>query len=134
VKKAKLLDSYAILAWLQDEPDADKVNELLEKAQMGELDLYMNWINMGEVYYQIWRRKGRQIALETMTELQILPITFISATNELVLEAAGVKAEYPIAYADCFAIATARYKKASLVTGNPEFKKVKGLVTIEWME
>ena len=134
MKNAKLLDSYAILAWLQNEPGADKISELLEKAKEGKLKLYMSWINIGEVYYQIIRRKGKQVAEETLMELKILPITFISVTDELVKKAAELKAKYPIAFADCFAIATAFMKDATLVTGDPEFEKTSGEVKVEWIE
>ena len=88
MKKAKILDSYAILSLLQNETGADKVTELLEKASNDEEKLYMNWINVGEVYYQIIRREGKKIADETLTELRLLPITFVSVTDELVLSAA----------------------------------------------
>lgn len=135
MKKAKLLDSYAILAWLQNESGADKIIELLEKAKEGKLKLYMSWMNIGEVYYQIIRREGKQVADETLMELKILPITFISVTDELVLSTAEVKAKYPIALADCFAIATAKDKEAALVTGDPEFEKVsEDEIKVEWIE
>ena len=134
MKQAKILDSYAILSLLQNETGADKVSELLEKASNDEEKLYMNWINIGEVYYQIIRREGKKIADETLTELQLLPITFVSVADELVLSAAEAKAKYPIAFADCFVIATAKEKKAVIVTGDPEFKEVESEVKIEWIE
>ena len=39
--------------------------------------------------------------------------------------AAHLKTDCPIAYADCFAAALSQIKKATLVTGDPEFRKVK---------
>jgi ribonuclease VapC len=134
VKKAKILDSYAILSLLQNEPGADKVSELLEKASKGEEKLYMNWINVGEVYYQIIRREGKKMADETLTELQLLPITFVSVTDELVLSAAAEKAKYPIAFSDCFVIATAKEKRAVIVTGDPEFKAIEAEIKVEWID
>lgn len=50
-----------------------------------------------------------------------------------VLEAAPIKARHAIAYADAFAVATARRLDAVLVTGDPEFAAVSGLVEIEWI-
>ena len=38
-----------------------------------------------------------------------------------------------IPYADCFAAATAIKEKATVVTGDPEFRKVEGLVGIDWL-
>lgn len=134
MKTTKMLDSYAILSLLQNEPGADKVSELLEKASNAETKLYMNWLNVGEVYYQIIRRESKKIADETLTELRLLPITFVSVTDELVLSAAEMKAKYSIAFADCFVIATAKEKKAIIVTGDPEFEQVENEVKVEWLE
>jgi predicted nucleic acid-binding protein len=47
-----------------------------------------------------------------------------------VLEAARIKARYAIAYADCFAVATALREGAPIVTGDPQFKKVEDIVQV----
>jgi hypothetical protein len=44
------------------------------------------------------------------------------------------KAKEKIAYADCFAAALAREKKAQLVTGDPEFKPLEDEVNILWIK
>ena len=41
--------------------------------------------------------------------------------------------QYALSYADCFAVATAIKEKATVVTGDPEFRKVEGLVGIDWV-
>jgi len=51
----------------------------------------------------------------------------------LTIEAAKLKAKYPVAYADCFAAALALKKNIKLVTGDPEFKKLERDVRIEWI-
>ena len=48
-------------------------------------------------------------------------------------EAAKLKARFPIAYADTFAVATALKEGASIVTGDPDFKHVEPLVKIDWL-
>ncbi len=54
-------------------------------------------------------------------------------TFQDVLEASRIKATYSISYADCFVVATALKENAPIVTGDPEFKKVQEIVTIEWI-
>jgi len=49
------------------------------------------------------------------------------------MEAARLKATYPLSFADCFAAATAIRERAALVTGDPEFKKLGKAVTIDWV-
>ena len=42
----------------------------------------------------------------------------------------NIKANYSIAYADCFAASLALAKNAIIVTGDPEFKKIEEAVNI----
>ncbi len=53
--------------------------------------------------------------------------------QELALEAAKIKADFPMAYADAFAVATAVRENATVVTGDPEFAMVEHLVKIDWL-
>ncbi len=57
----------------------------------------------------------------------------ISNTFDDVIDAAKIKAEYPLSFADCFVAALARKKDAVILTGDPEFKKLEHVVTIEWL-
>jgi PIN domain nuclease of toxin-antitoxin system len=49
-----LLDSFALLAWLNEEPGVDRVDGLLKAARRSHRSLLMNAINVGEVYTS-WR-------------------------------------------------------------------------------
>lgn len=50
-----VLDSYALLAFLEAEPGSDHVSELLEAAKGRNCRLYMCVVNMGEVMYIVER-------------------------------------------------------------------------------
>ena len=93
----------------------------------------MNEINIGEVYYRT--AKGRSLAqADTFLRiLETLPVRIVGNTFPQVLEAARLKARYPIAYADAFALATAIREQALLVTGDPEFRSIGDLVEIRWI-
>jgi len=68
-----------------------------------------------------------------MRQLEVLPLQFYPCDQVLALEAAKIKADYPMAYADAFAVAVALREHAAVVTGNPEFRQVEHLVTIDWL-
>jgi len=94
----------------------------------------MNEINVGETYYILFRKRGPEKAeyfLDTI--LAGLPIVTVPNSFENVIDAARIKAEYPLSFSDCFAVATALREKAIILTGDPEFKKVEHLVKIEWL-
>jgi len=130
---AKVLDSWALLCYLEQEPGYDKIIELFDKAVESSKPLLMCIINWGEVYYQVMRRFGDQKAQEIEQLIQTFPITLIEADKELTREAARVKAAKRMAYADCFAVALARLRKAELYTGDPEFKVVEKETRIVWL-
>ena len=130
---AKVLDSWALLCYLEQEPGFEKIIELFEKAAESSKPLLMCIVNWGEVYYQVARRFGEQKAQEIEHLIQTLQIKLIEADKELTREAARLKAIKRMAYADCFAVALARLKKAELYTGDPEFKVVEKDIKVIWL-
>jgi len=130
---AKVLDSWALLCYLEQEPGYEKIIDLFEKAVESSKPLLMCIVNWGEVYYQVTTRYGEQKAQEIEQLIQTLPITLVEANKELTREAARIKATKRIAYADCLALALARLNKAELYTGNSEFKVVEKEIKIVWL-
>ena len=131
--KNVVFDSYAILKYYQDEDGAYKVEDLLISSQQGALKAYISEINLGEIYYMTIRRLGLESAKGRLEQFFELPIQVISPSSDIILSASEIKAECAISYADCFAVATALKVSASIITGDPEFKKVENLVDIEWV-
>lgn len=130
-----VLDSYAILSYLEAEQGSSRVKSLLEMADAGECRLYMSIVNLGEIAYIVERERGLPKAQETLAHIYNLPIEIIDDDRTLALAAAHLKANCPVAYADCFAAALALDKKVALVTGDPEFSKIEADydLRIEWM-
>jgi ribonuclease VapC len=131
--KRILFDSHAILKFSQDEKGADKVEQFLLSSWKQNLTAYLSEINLGEIYYITIRRLGLESAKLFLEQLLDLPIAIISPSSEIIREAAEIKAQYAISFADCFAVATAIKYSASIITGDPEFKKVDHIITIEWL-
>ncbi len=134
MKQEKLLDSYALLAYLNKEKNFQKIQKFLSDAQRSGRPLLMNEINIGETYYILHRKRSPEKAeffLDTV--LPGLPILALANSFEDVIAAARIKSEYPISFADCFAAATAQRENAIVLTGNPEFKKIEHMVKIDWL-
>ena len=129
----KVLDSWALLCYLEQEPGFEKMIDLFEKAVESSKPLLMSIINWGEVYYQVARRYGEEKAQEIEQLIGTLPITLIEANKDITREAARLKTTRRMAYADCFAAALARLKKAELYTGDIEFKAVEKEIKIIWI-
>lgn len=131
--KALVLDSWAIIAYLEDEPAGQQVADLIAEAHEQGTPLMMTVINAGEVWYNLAREASIAEAEQSIAELRGLGIEFAEADWKLTRAAAGFKAKYKMSYADCFAAALAKAHKAELVTGDPEFKQVEGEVKILWL-
>ena len=118
---ASVLDSWAIIGWLQgEEPARTKVRELLEQASRGAAKVSISLINVGEVFYLIAKRYGAAAAERFLADLAMMPIQALLPDRKLILGAARLKSRHPISYADAFAAETAREQNAILVTGDPE--------------
>lgn len=72
-------------------------------------------------------------AEEFLRRLETLPIQRVANAFADILEAARMKARFPISYADAFAVATAIRTNAVIVTGDPGFQSVSHLVQIDWL-
>lgn len=129
-----VFDTFAILAYFLAESGGGKVKELLRRAEIGEISLAMSFINVGEVLYILSREQGRVKAHSILADLRSLSIQFYDATEERILAAAQLKAEYSISYADAFAASLAQELGASLVTGDPEFEAIKEKLSLFWLD
>lgn len=133
VRSAYVLDSFALLAYLNAEAGYERVQDILASAQEGNLRVYLCFINLGEVLYLTERRRGLSQAQRVLALVDNLPLHLLDATRELILESAHIKAQYPISYADGFVIAIARRENGIILTGDPDFKSVETLVNVEWL-
>ncbi len=131
MKKKRVLDAYAVIAYLKKESGHVRVLELMES---GDADLIINSINLGEVFYIIARERGIQAADYFLSViLPSLPITVVDNSLEDVIQAARLKAVHALSFSDCFAAATAIREQAPLVTGDPEFKRLGKSLRIDWV-
>lgn len=93
----------------------------------------MHLVNLIEVYYMVYREDGEAKANEVYLWVQRLPITFCPPEMEDVARVGALKGSYRISLADAFAAALAQGQEGILVTGDPEFKELEGIIKIEWL-
>jgi len=119
------LDSWAVLRWLEGtEPAASRVEEALDRQPV------MSWMNLGEVYYVVYRAAGEPRADEVARDLQAR-VALDTTSPGRIIEAATIKALHPMAFGDAFAIATTLAHDAVLFTGDPEIVDRERLCAVE---
>lgn len=131
--KRYVLDSYSLIAYAEGEKGAKEVAEIFKEALADKAEIFLCVVNWGEMYYIALREGGKERAELYKDTFARYPITIVEANKELTLQAAQFKAFHKMSYADAFAVATAKIKKAVLVTGDKEFKSVEKEVKIDWI-
>lgn len=119
------LDAFALMAWLQNEPGASQVEGYLQQAhEQEEQKCFVSLINLGEVYYQLHRKRGAPRADGFWDEVLrgVIPLSVVEVTRKRVLESSRLRARFPIAIADAFAVQLALEMQTPLLTGDPEIE------------
>lgn len=129
----RVLDAYALLAFLEKESGYEKVKSLFIEAVEKDNYLLMTSVNFGEVFSIVLRECGESKAEEIEKIIRKLPIEIIDVDLKLAKEAARFKAIKKVSYADCFAAALAKIRKGELVTGDKEFEAFKSEIKINWI-
>lgn len=132
-EESYLFDSHALLTYFQGQNGSEKVLKLLEKIQKNKIPKYISIINLGEIIYTAKRRFGNAHKIQILAKIHQLDIEIVPAEDTTIYQAAEIKGERALSYADCIATATAMKLKASIVTGDKEFHEVEDMVKVHWI-
>jgi predicted nucleic acid-binding protein len=131
--KAIVLDSWAVIAYLESESAGEKVADLIADAHEQDIPLLMTVVNAGEVWYIVAREVSIADADASIKQVRELGVEFVDADWELAKLAAHFKSKNKMSFADGFAAALARKMNARLATGDREFKPFEPEITITWL-
>lgn len=134
MKRKNVLDSSALLVFLQKEPGCGIIKEKFEKALQEREVFLLNMVNLGEICYIVKKRFGEAKTREVLVLIEELPISLYPASKEIIIAAADLKADYSLPYIDAICAATAQAENATLFTSDSDFKKVEPLVPICWVK
>ena len=88
----KVVDSWAMVAWIRDEPAAAAFDRFLQEADSGTVELCMSWMNVAETFYILSKRVRPALAEEFLAPLDSWPIRTVLNGKEGILSAARIKA------------------------------------------
>lgn len=131
--KGLVFDSWAVLAYLQGEDAAEHLADVLAEAIQAEAPILMSVVNVGEVWYILAREVSIAEADKSIATLRSWGVEFVPADWTHAKEAALLKSRHKMSYADAFAAALAKARKAELVTGDPEFEQIGDYASIRWL-
>jgi len=126
-----VLDSFALLAFFRAETGGPRVRSLLTETTT---QTAIATVNLGEVAYRTEREFGFERVQDVLGKIIEFQIDVVDVDRSLALVAAHHKTIYKMSFADCIATALAQRLDAALVTGDPDFKQVEHLVSVEWLQ
>ena len=122
-----LIDTSALLTFIEDEPGSDRVEKVLKDAA-----ILLPWPVLMETYYIILQEKGRAEADRRYALIRQLQVNILWAMDEpILLTAALLKAEHHVSLADAVVAAFAIRNNAVLIHKDPEFEALAGLLRME---
>jgi predicted nucleic acid-binding protein len=115
-----LFDACALLAFFNKETGWERVRDLLGKAETGEINVFVNAINLYEACYKKLRKDGQQVARDVYNTVLDSAISIIDVfeSDDIFHEAARFKAGYTLSLADSIALGTASCLGCTLVTSD----------------
>lgn len=131
--KSTVLDASALVIFLENTAGAWKVEAILKEGVAGRRQLWMSAVNLGEVFYSLWRRHGESPARKALEDVLRTPLTIVPATLEMAQRTGAIRAQRKLPYADCYAAALALEKNADLVTADQDFKSMGKVLRIVWI-
>jgi len=127
MSKIFVLDACALIALVKNEEGASVVSDVYKNANNGGVGLYMNRVNLLEVYYGFYRDKGQEYALDIMKQVEASSVFISEFDRDILLEAGRLKATYKLSLADSIVIAQTILLKGSILTADHhEFDVIEG--------
>jgi predicted nucleic acid-binding protein len=125
--KTFVLDTSALLAFIESEDGAERVREILLNHP-----IVIAWLSILEVVYISQRELGEEEALMRYALLKQLKAKIVwNADESLLLNAARIKAAHRLSLADAIIAAIAAQNKAVLIHKDPEYEQLHELLEME---
>ena len=123
-KEVFILDTSALLAYIEDEDGAEYAEDLLTKAESNEITLYIAFVSLTEVMYITLQEKDEGTAQARVDLIKSLSCTIEESSESLNFSAARLKAKNRISLADAYIAALCQKQNGILVHKDPEFEKL----------
>jgi len=128
IKKAIVLDTSALLTYIEDEDGAEYIEAVLIESERNEATAYIAFISLTEVMYVTLQEKDESTAQSRIELIKSLACNIVESSERLNLAAARLKAENRISLADAYIAALCQERKAILVHKDPEFEQLSSFI------
>jgi predicted nucleic acid-binding protein len=129
-----VLDSSAILRYLDGEAGADRVSEIVKDHLAGRCEAVICSLHWGEIAGQICKKGGTKTMDLVLSRLRALGVQVVSVDENRALRAALIKLKRAVPYVDAFGVELAGDPgERVFVTADFDFKAASRDVAIEFL-
>jgi predicted nucleic acid-binding protein len=129
-----VLDSSAVLRYLDDEAGAARVAEIIKSHLAGRSEAVISALHWGEIAGITCKRHGTQAMELALSRLSAFGLQVVPADGDQAVRAAMIKLKRRIPYVDLFGIAfAAAAHDRVFVTADFDFKAANSDVKIEFL-
>jgi len=129
-----VLDSSALLRYVDDEAGAERVEEILRASVAGQAEISISAVQWGEIAGKLRQHRGVNYEMRILSSLLPSEAKIVSVDGERAVRAAHLKVDRKIAYADAFALSLAMESPDRVfVTADYGFQSVADLARIEFL-
>jgi predicted nucleic acid-binding protein len=129
-----ILDSSAIIRFVDDEAGAARVEEILSSCAARNCEISVSAIQWGEAAGNFRKRFGPLREAHILSGVLPSEATVAPATGQRAVHAAALRIDHKISYADAFAVDLAMDSfDCVLVTADYDFKVAEKLIRIEFL-
>ncbi len=119
-----VLDTSALLAYIENEEGDLEIGALLQKALDDEIVLYISIVSCIEIFYISWQEQGKEVATERLKLIEDLMVIQEPVDNQLTKIIGEIKATRAMSFADGCIAGLAKFKQATLVHKDPEYEQI----------
>jgi len=126
-----ILDTKPIIKLFAQEEGWEKIQKILAKIEDGEIEGAISVVTLTEIYYK-YLREGRPGLAEARTDILRYAIYLkkLMIGLEAAVKAGEFKGKYNIPIADAFIAASAYLEDLTIISDDPDFKKIKEVKTL----
>ena len=125
-KKLKIvLDTKPLIKLFAEEKGWEIVKEILSWIEAGEIEAGISVVTLTEIYYKYLQEERQDLAVARTEQLKYaLYLKKIGIDEEIATNAGEFKGKYNVSVADAFIAACACSEDATVISDDPDFKKI----------
>jgi predicted nucleic acid-binding protein len=125
-----ILDTKPIIKLFAQEEGWSEVQKILSRVEAEEIEAAINVVTLTEIYYKYVQEKRPDLAKTRVEELTYaLYLKKLDISQNVAIKAGEFKSKYSVSIADAFIAATAYFEGATVISDDPDFKKIPEIKT-----